>query len=164
MMLHYSLVGVSANFNQMLQVGLITRGLIHDLRRRSGAVMTLLCRAVLRARKGAKRFKPGPERQVAHQLQTGVRVEHPKVLLLKLDKFRERYKCEPEDLGQKRLTVKDADGKYYTGVPYLKPGQDPDALVVRGFSEVSAVKTSLLDSSKEHYRPKPKSMSMSSAF
>lgn len=127
-------------------------------RTRSGAVaVTLLGRTAQCpcARKGVKRFKPGPERQVAHQFQTGVRVEHPKILLLKLDKFRGRYQCEPEDLGQKRVTVKDSQGKYYTGVPYLKPGQDPDALVVRGYSEVSAVKTSLLDSSKEHYRPEP---------
>ena len=129
---------------------------------RSGAVMGSVAgprHAVLCARKGVKRFKPGPERQVAHQFQTGVRVERPKILLLKIDKFRERYKCEPEDLGQKRVTVKDTDGKYYTGVPYLKPGQDPDALVVRGHSEVSAIKTSVLESSKEHYRPETKSTS-----
>ena len=133
--------------------------MIHARGVRSGAVMGCFAgprRAVLCARKGAKRFKPGPERQVAHKFQTGIRVERPKILLLKIDKFRERYKCEPEDLGQKRVTVKDADGRYYTGVPYLKPGQDPDALVVRGYSDVSAIKTSLLDSSNGHYRPETK--------
>ena len=107
------------------------------------------------ARNGAKRYKPGPETIVSHEMKSGLRVEDPKYLLLPLDAFRRRFFCEPEDMDQRTVTIRRNNGVTVTGVPYLAPGQDPDALVLTGFSEAVASKVTQLDSSKDQYRSKP---------